>query len=56
VGSHGLHRLGHHPVVGASGPGAGDYIQAFDLGLTVPANSLAGDYAGTLTVTIAPPV
>jgi hypothetical protein len=24
--------------------------------LTVPANSLAGDYAGTLTVTIAPPV
>lgn len=32
------------------------YTQAFDLGLNVPANSLAGSYTGTLTVTIAAPV
>jgi hypothetical protein len=30
------------------------YTQAFDLGLNVPANSLAGSYSGTVTVTIAP--
>jgi hypothetical protein len=40
----------------APGSGAGEYIQAFDLGLTVPADSVAGDYSGTLTVTVAPPV
>jgi hypothetical protein len=34
----------------------GDYTQAFDVDLVLPADSLAGDYAGTLTVTIAPPV
>ena len=32
------------------------YTQAFDLGLNVPADSMAGDYTGTLTVTIAAPV
>ena len=32
------------------------YTQEFDLGLNVPADSLAGSYAGTLTVTIAAPV
>jgi hypothetical protein len=37
-----------------AGDGVGDYTQAFDLGLVVPADSLAGDYSGTLTVTIAP--
>jgi YVTN family beta-propeller protein len=36
------------------GYGVGDYTQEFDVALVVPANSLAGDYAGTLTVTIAP--
>jgi hypothetical protein len=36
--------------------GMGDYTQAFNVGLVLPADSLAGDYAGTLTVTIAPPV
>ena len=35
--------------------GVGDYTQAFDLGMVVPADSLAGSYSGTLTVTIAPP-
>jgi hypothetical protein len=39
----------------AAGSGVGDYTQAFDLGLVVPADSPAGDYSGTLTVTIAPP-
>jgi YVTN family beta-propeller protein len=46
------------PVVllsAAAGSGVGDYTQAFDLGLVVPADSPAGDYSGTLTVTIAPP-
>ena len=37
------------------GYGVGDYTQAFNVGLSMPADSLAGDYAGTLTVTIAPP-
>jgi len=37
------------------GSGVGDYTQAFNVGLSMPADSLAGDYAGTLTVTIAPP-
>jgi hypothetical protein len=36
------------------GYGVGDYTQAFNVGLSMPADSLAGDYAGTLTVTIAP--
>ena len=36
------------------GAGMGDYTQAFEVGLNVPANSLAGSYAGTLTVTAAP--
>jgi hypothetical protein len=40
----------------ATGSGMGDYTQAFDVDLVLPADSLAGDYAGTLTVTIAPPV
>jgi hypothetical protein len=35
--------------------GVGEYTQAFSLGLTVPGDSLAGSYTGTLTVTIAPP-
>jgi hypothetical protein len=39
----------------APASGVGDYTQAFDLGLVVPADSPAGDYSGTLTVTIAPP-
>jgi hypothetical protein len=34
--------------------GMGDYTQPFYLGLVVPANSLAGAYSGTLTVTIVP--
>jgi YVTN family beta-propeller protein len=38
------------------GSGVGDYTQAFNLGLVLPADSLAGSYAGTLTVTIAPPL
>jgi hypothetical protein len=37
------------------GDGDGDYAQAFSLGLTVPGDSTAGTYAGTLVVTIAPP-
>ena len=36
--------------------GVGSYSQAFSLGLSVPGDSPAGAYAGTLTVTIAPPV
>jgi hypothetical protein len=40
----------------ATGSGVGDYTQAFDVGLVLPADSLAGNYAGTLTVTIAPPI
>jgi hypothetical protein len=38
------------------GFGVGDYTETFGVGLQMPADSLAGDYAGTLTVTIAPPV
>jgi hypothetical protein len=40
----------------ATGSGVGDYTHAFDVGLVLPADSLAGNYAGTLTVTIAPPI
>ena len=40
----------------SAGSGVGDYTQAFNLGLVLPADSLAGSYAGTLTVTIAPPL
>jgi hypothetical protein len=35
--------------------GVGDYSQPFTLGLNVPADTPAGTYAGTMTVTIAPP-
>lgn len=38
-----------------AGDGVGDYTQAFSLGLTVPGDTPAGAYSGTLTVTIAPP-
>jgi putative surface cell wall-binding protein len=38
-----------------AGDGVGDYTQAFSLGLTVPADTPAGAYSGTLTVTVAPP-
>ena len=34
----------------------GTYNEIFDVGLTVPADTLAGDYAGTLTVTFTAPV
>ena len=39
-------------LTAAVGSGVGNYTQAFATHLTVPANSLAGTYTGTLTTTI----